>query len=476
MTTLPSSLPAPLPLDRVLAALDAHLPASLERLKALVAIPSISTDPAYAAECRRAGQWLVDDLATIGFDASLRDTPGHPMVVAHMSGPAGAPHILFYGHYDVQPVDPLDLWTTSPFEMTVAETPDGKILTGRGTADDKGQLMTFVEACRAWISVHGALPVSVSVLFEGEEESGSPSLKPFLDANADELKADAAFVCDTNMWDAQTPAISTGLRGLVGEELTITAADRDLHSGYFGGAAANPIHVLSRILADAHDTDGRITVPGLYDGVSETPDDIKAMWAGLGRSDEAFLGEVGLSVPSGEHGRSVLELTWARPTLEVNGIWGGYTGAGFKTVIPSQAHAKVSFRLVGKQDPDAVRAAFRDFVSERLPADCSVEFHAHGAGPAIQLDYDSPMLATARAVLSEEWGKPAVMIGMGGSIPIVGDFQAMLGMPSLLVGFGLADDRIHSPNEKYALTSFHKGQRSWARLLAAFADMRAMKG
>ncbi|MCU0832456.1 MAG: dipeptidase [Rhizobiaceae bacterium] len=472
----PVSSDTPAKLSRVLAALDAGLPASLERLKALVAIPSISTDPAYAGDCRRAAQWLADDLASMGFAASVRDTPGHPMVVAHRQGPMGAPHVLFYGHYDVQPVDPLDLWTTQPFDMTVADTPGGTVLTGRGTADDKGQLMTFVEACRAWINVHGELPVSVTVLFEGEEESGSPSLKPFLEAHAAELKADAALVCDTNMWDADTPAISTGLRGLVGEEITISAADRDLHSGYFGGAAANPIHILSRILADAHDADGRVTIPGFYDGVAETPDAIKAMWAGLGRSDEAFLGEVGLSVPSGEKGRSVLELTWARPTFEVNGIWGGYTGAGFKTVIAAQAHAKISFRLVGKQDPEKLRAAFRAFVRERLPADCTVEFHAHGAGPAIQLDYDSPMLQTARALLSEEWGKPAVMIGMGGSIPIVGDFQSMLGMPSLLVGFGLADDRIHSPNEKYALKSFAKGQRSWARLLAAFADRAALKG
>jgi acetylornithine deacetylase/succinyl-diaminopimelate desuccinylase-like protein len=384
--------------------------------------------------------------------------------------------VLFYGHYDVQPVDPLDLWTTSPFEMTIVDTPDGPILTGRGTADDKGQLMTFVEACRAWKAIHGGLPVAVTVLFEGEEESGSPSLKPFLEAYADELTADAALVCDTNMWNAETPAIATGLRGLVGEEVTITAADRDLHSGYFGGAAANPIHILSRILADAHDANGRVTIPGFYDGVAETPDAIKAMWAGLGRTDKAFLGEVGLSVPSGEKGRSVLELTWARPTFEVNGIWGGYTGAGFKTVIASQAHAKISFRLVGDQKPDALRAAFRDFVRARLPADCTATFDAHGSGPAIQLDYDSPMLQTARAVLGEEWEKPAVMIGMGGSIPIVGDFQSMLGMPSLLVGFGLADDRIHSPNEKYALKSFHKGQRSWARLLDALSGTTLLKG
>ena len=464
------------PIDSVLIALDEALDQSLDRLKALVAIPSISTDPAYGPDCARAAEWLVADLKTIGFEASVRPTTGQPMVVAHMAGPKAAPHILFYGHYDVQPVDPLELWTTSPFQATVIETPNGKVITGRGTSDDKGQLMTFVEACRAWKKVTGGLPISVTLLFEGEEESGSKSLQPFLHANADELKADAAFVCDTNMWDANTPSISTGLRGMVGEEINIKCADRDLHSGYFGGAAANPIHILSTLLADMHDKDGRVTIPHFYDGVTETPDDIKQMWAGLGRSDEAFLGEVGLSIPSGEKGRSVLELTWARPTLEVNGMTGGYTGPGFKTVIAAEARSKVSFRLVGTQDPEAMRANFRAFVEARIPADCSVEFINHGGGPAIQLVYDSPMLQTARSVLTEEWQTPAVLIGMGGSIPIVGDFKSKLGMDSLLVGFGLADDRIHSPNEKYSLKSFHKGQRSWARLMAAFSTMTALKG
>lgn len=463
-------------LEPVLAALDNGLDDSLARLKALIAIPSISTDPAYREACRKAADWLADDLKSIGFTASVRPTAGQPMVVAHMAGPENAPHILFYGHYDVQPVDPLELWTSSPFESSIVETPNGKVITGRGAADDKGQLMTFVEACRAWKHVSGGLPISVTVLFEGEEESGSPSLQPFLLANADELKADAAFVCDTNMWNADTPSISTGLRGMVGEEIIITAADRDLHSGYFGGAAANPIHILSKILSEMRDENGRITIPGFYDGVSETPDAIKKMWSELGRSDEAFLAEVGLAIPAGEKGRSVLELTWARPTLEVNGITGGYCGPGFKTVIAAQASAKVSFRLVGTQDPEALRNNFRAFVQARIPADCSVEFIAHGGGPAIQLGYDSPMLQTARAVLSEEWPSPAVMIGMGGSIPIVGDFKSRLGMDSLLVGFGLADDRIHSPNEKYSLKSFHKGQRSWARLMAAFSSMHALKG
>ena len=448
---------------------DSELEASLARLFELLRIPSISTDPAYKPECRRAADWLAAHLISLGFTASVRDTPGHPMVVGHHAGEReDAPHVLFYGHYDVQPVDPIELWTRDPFDPSIADL-DGarKVITGRGSSDDKGQLMTFLEACAAYKAVKGALPCRVTILFEGEEESGSPSLKPFLIANAEELKADYALVCDTGMWDSDTPAIAASLRGLVGEEFVVTAADRDLHSGMFGGAAANPIHIVADICAGLHDETGRVTLDGFYEGVEETPANIKASWDKLGRDAASFLGEVGLSLPSGEKGRSVLELTWARPTAEVNGIIGGYTGQGFKTVIPGQASAKVSFRLVGKQNPAAIRESFRAYVRSRLPADCTVEFHEHGGSPAIHLGYDSPVLQKAQSALSDEWPKPAIMVGMGGSIPIVGDFQTMLGMESLLVGFGLSDDRIHSPNEKYELKSFHKGIRSWIRILAA---------
>ena len=452
----------------VLDALDKNLDQSLARLFELVRIKSISTDPAFKDECRKAAEWLVADLKSIGFEASVRDTPGHPMVVAHHDGPAGSPHVLFYGHYDVQPVDPLELWHDDPFAPAIKTGETGrKIITGRGTADDKGQLMTFVEACRAYKQVHGTLPCRISILFEGEEESGSPSLKPFLDANAEELKADFAMVCDTGMWDAETPAICVGLRGLVGQEITIHAANRDLHSGEFGGAAANPIRILARVLADIHDENGRVTIPGFYDGVEETPSQILKSWEGLGETAESFLGPIGLSIPAGEKGRSVLELVWARPTAEFNGISGGYEGKGFKTVIAAKASAKVSFRLVHKQDPEKIDRAFQEFVRARIPADCSVEFHPHGGSPAIQLSYDSPFLVKAKSALTDEWGKDALTLAMGGSIPIVGDFQKFLGMESLMIGFGLSDDRIHSPNEKYELSSFHKGQRSWARVLDA---------
>ena len=458
-------------LSPVLDRADQNLPSSLDNLFELLRIKSISTDPDYKAECRKAAEWLVAYLNSLGFKASVRDTPGHPMVVAHHdAGSADAPHVLFYGHYDVQPVDPIELWESDPFAPAIKDLGNGrKILVGRGTSDDKGQLMTFVEAVRAYKETRGALPVRITILFEGEEESGSPSLKPFLEANATELKADFALVCDTGMWDGDTPAISAGLRGLVGEEIVITAADRDLHSGIYGGAAANPIHILTDILAGLHDETGRITLAGFYEGVEETPANIKASWETLGLTAEKFLGEIGLAIPSGEKGRSVMELTWARPTAEVNGITGGYTGAGFKTVIAAKASAKVSFRLVGQQNPAAIRESFRTYVRSKIPGDCSVEFHEHGGSPAIQLSYDSPALTKAKTALSNEWPKPAIVIGMGGSIPIVGDFQRMLGMESLLIGFGLSDDRIHSPNEKYELRSYHKGIRSWVRVLDALA-------
>lgn len=458
-------------LDAVLTYIDQNLELSIERLFDLLRIKSISTDPEFANECKSAAQVLVADLNSIGFDAKLHETPGHPMVVAHHDGPSGAPHVLFYGHYDVQPVDPLNLWDEPPFEPSIKEMPDGsKQMTGRGTSDDKGQLMTFVEACRAWKAETGSLPIKVTIFFEGEEESGSPSLIPFLEQNKELLKADFALVCDTGMWDRDTPAISTALRGLLGEEIIVKAASRDLHSGMYGSAAANPIRILNRILAGLHDDNGRVTVPGFYDGVPETPDDIKEMWNNLGFSEAEFLGDIGLSIPAGENGRSVLEQVWARPTCEMNGIIGGYTGEGFKTVIPAIASAKVSFRLVGTQDPLAIRKSFREYVTNAIPADCSVEFLDHGASPAVHLGYDMPAMKKAALALDDEWGKDTALIGMGGSIPVVGHFQDVLSIESLLVGFAQDDDRIHSPNEKYELKSFHKGARSWARIMQALAE------
>ncbi|MFL5072352.1 MAG: M20/M25/M40 family metallo-hydrolase [Xanthobacteraceae bacterium] len=456
--------------NAVLNRIDADLDQSLERLFAFLRIPSISTDPAYKDHCRLAADHIAADLASIGFTTSVRPTAGHPVVIGAAGNGAG-PHVLFYGHYDVQPVDPLDLWETPPFEPRLAKLAGGrKIIVARGACDDKGQVMTFVEACRAFKAVTGSLPLGIKIVIEGEEECGSKSLPAFVEASAAELKADLALVCDTNMWDAGTPAITTSLRGLVYEEVTIHAADRDLHSGLFGGAAQNPIRVLTRILAAIHDDDGRITIPGFYGGVHELPTDIRRQWEALGLEPESFLGQVGLKIPAGEKDRLLIEQLSSRPTCDVNGIVGGYTGEGSKTVIPAQASAKVSFRLVGDQDPERIRDAFRAFVRARLPADCRAEFISHAAAPAIALDWGMPALGAARRALAEEWGKDAALIGSGASIPIVADFKRMLGMDTLLIGFGLDDDRIHSPNEKYDLASFHHGIRSWARILAALAE------
>ena len=448
----------------VLARIDAELPAALDRLMALLRIPSISTDPAYAADCAHAADWLVEDLRTLGFEASSRPTPGHPMVVAH--GGTGGPHLLFYGHYDVQPVDPLDLWDRPPFDPAIEEGPRGPLIRARGASDDKGQLMTFIEAMRAWKAVHGRLPCRITIFLEGEEESGSPSLIPFLQENAEELRADIAMICDTGLFESTVPAIVTMLRGLLGEELTIHGPSKDLHSGMYGGAAINPIRVLSRVLANLHDDQGRVQVPGFYDGVDELPDAIRAQWQALAFDHATFLGDVGLSVPAGEVDRTPLEMIWSRPTAEVNGIRGGYAGDGFKTVLPAEASAKVSFRLVSRQDPFAIREAFRDWVRAQLPADCTVEFHGHGNSPAGVMQIDHPAFESARAALSEEWGRPAAYVGCGGSIPIAGYFKTHLGMDAMLLGFGRDDDQIHSPNEKYDVESFHKGIRSWARVLA----------
>ncbi|MCK0139095.1 M20/M25/M40 family metallo-hydrolase [Aliiroseovarius sp. F47248L] len=453
-------------LDPVLDRIDADLPDAIDRLLALLRIPSISTDPAYAVECQKAADWLVNDLKTIGFQADKRQTPGHPMVVAHADGPADAPHLMFYGHYDVQPVDPLELWDTPPFEPALEDTPAGKVIRGRGSSDDKGQLMTFVEACRAWIAVHGSLPARVSLFFEGEEESGSPSLIPFMEENRDELTTDIALICDTGLFESKTPAIITQLRGMSCEDFTITGPDRDLHSGMYGGIAMNPIRILTRALADLHDDTGRITLPGFYNGVEELSDEIRAQWQGLGFDHAAFLGDVGLKHPAGEQDRMPIEMLWSRPTCDVNGIWGGYTGDGFKTVLPSKASAKVSFRLVGKQDPDAIRKTFRAYLEKRLPEGFTIEYRTEKGSPAAQVSTDNPMFEQARKALSEEWGMPAAFAGCGGSIPIAGYFKDILGVDAMLIGFGKDDDNIHSPNEKYDLESFHKGIRSWARILA----------
>jgi acetylornithine deacetylase/succinyl-diaminopimelate desuccinylase-like protein len=456
-------------LDAALAQVDEGLEHSLARLFELLRIKSISTDPAYAKDCQRAADWLAAELEGLDFAASARPTPGHPVVVAHGPEQAG-PHVLFYAHYDVQPVDPLNLWDTDPFEPVIVDRDGRKVIVARGASDDKGQMLTFIEACRAWKTATGSLPIRISMMLEGEEESGGKNLPPFMRDNAAELKADIALVCDTDMWDRQTPSITTMLRGLVADEVEIVAADKDLHSGMFGNAARNPNQLLAEIIASLRAPDGSVTLPGFYDDVAEISSELKAQWAGLGFDERAFLGGVDLSVPAGEQGRSVLEQIWARPTCEINGMSGGYIGDGFKTVIPARASAKISFRLVSGQDPQKIRDAFRAHVQSMLPADVTVNFTAHGGSPAITVPADGDFLRQALGGLTDEWGKQAVITGSGGSIPVAGDFKSILGLDTLLIGFAQIDDQIHSPNEKYDLESFHRGIRSWVRVLGALAQ------
>lgn len=455
----------------VIQQVNDNLPHAVKRLFALLEIPSISTDPAYNDQTRQAAQFMVDDLASIGFDTKLHDTDGHPMVTAHYPGPDedNVPHVLYYGHYDVQPPDPLDLWNSPPFEPTLVDSEHGKSIVARGAVDDKGQLMTFVEAFRAWMAVHGSLPIKVTILLEGEEESGSPSLDPFLEANKEMLTADTCIVCDTGMWDVNTPAITYMLRGLVYTEVTLKGPSHDLHSGMYGGAVVNPINALTKVLSQLHNDDGVVQIPGFYDDVLPLSEEEIKQWETLGFDELEFLGTAGYKEPFGEKGRSTLERIWARPTCDINGIWGGYTGAGAKTVIGAQASAKVSCRLVANQDPDKIFESLKQFFQQRTPPGCKWEIQSHGVSPAIRVPTDSPYLQAAMAGLSETYSKDAVLIGTGGSIPLVGSIQRILGFDSLLIGFGLDDDRVHSPNEKFEMRCFEMGIKSHVAILEQLA-------
>ena len=461
------------PLQAVLDHIEAGLGETRARWFDLLRIPSVSAQPVHGADCAAAAAWLCRELAAIGFDAKVMPTAGHPVVLAHHAGTQPGPRLLYYGHYDVQPAEPLDLWTSPPFEPVLSEGPNGLRISARGAVDDKGQVMMWLEALRGWHAVAGGPPCPVTVLIEGEEEVGSLNLEPFLAEHRAVLACDIAIISDTGMWDVNTPAVTTRLRGLVYTELTLRAAERDLHSGLFGGSALNPINALTHILGDLHDADGRIQLPGFYDGIAEPSPAQAAQWEAMGFDEAAFLGGVGLSSPVGERGRPALERMWARPTADINGIWGGYAGAGSKTVIAAEASAKVSFRLVPGQDPAAVFTAFQQFVAERTPPDARVSFELFGTAPGIEIPTDSRWVQAARAALADEYGRPAVLMGSGGSIPVVESMRRLLGVDSLLVGFGLADDQVHSPNEKFDWVCFHHGLRSHARLLAAISAQGA---
>ncbi len=459
-------------IGNILDRADANFDGSLAALFELLRIPSVSAQPQHAPDCRRAAEWVRDRLAALGFSATLEATPGQPIVLAHHPGPNGyaGPHILFYGHYDVQPPDPLALWASPPFEPHLVDGPRGKRIVARGAVDDKGQTMMFLEALRAWQETGRGVPARITAVIEGEEEVGSVNLDPFLQAHREALSADIAVISDTNMWDIDTPAITTRLRGLVYTQITLSGPTRDLHSGLFGGSALNPINALTRILGDLHDAEGQVQIPGFYDDVDEPAPELARQWDALGFNEGAFLGSVGLSDPAGELGRPALQRLWARPTADINGIWGGYTGPGSKTVIASEASAKLSFRLVPGQVPDAVIAGLKRFLAERAPSGARIKVEVFGASPGIAVPAGSPWVRAAEAALAEEYGRPAVLIGSGGSIPVVESLKRLLGLDSLLMGFGLDDDQIHSPNEKFELRCFHHGIRSHARLLGKLSS------
>jgi len=470
MTTTPATQTC----TQVLAHAEEHLKESLERVFEILRIPSVSTDPAHDEDVLRAAEWFSEEFEAIGFTSRVVKTPGHPVVLAEYPAPEGAATILYYGHYDVQPADPIELWHTPPFEPTIVDDEHGGRIVARGANDDKGQVMTFLEAFRAWYETTGSLPVGIKVILEGEEESGSPSLDGFLKAHAGDLAADVCVITDTGMWDATTPAITTMLRGMVYSEFTITGPAMDLHSGMYGGAVRNPVNVLAGIVGAMHDAEGRITIDGFYDNVQEPAAEVRADWDGLGFDESTFMDSAGLaSGDGGEHDRSMLERVWSRPTLDANGIFGGYTGEGAKTIIPSEATVKISCRLVPGQDPEAIRTALESFVQERIPTGWSLKVQNHGCNPAVVVPNDSPWLKAARDGLAVAYEKPAVVVGCGGSIPAVGSIRALLDIDALLVGFGLDDDLIHSPNEKYDLRCFTGGLRSQIGMLDAFSRMPA---
>jgi len=456
--------------DAATAYLREHDAEHLAQLDDFLRIESVSADPGRNEDVRRAAQWIVDELTRLGVErATIHETSAHPIVTAEwMHAGADAPTVLVYCHYDVQPADPLDEWIRPPFEPRH----EGERVYARGAGDDKGQLFMHLKAVEAWMRTVGRLPVNLRFFFEGDEEVGSEPVEQFIVDHADLLHADVCVVSDGDTFDDDgTPAIGYGLRGIAYWEVRVHGPRQDVHSGQYGGGVDNPANVLVRMLASMVDGDGRVTVPGFYDDVRDLTDDERAAYAALPFSEDGWRGETGVrAAMDGETGYTLLERLSARPTFDINGIWGGYSGAGFKTVLPGEAHAKVSFRLVSRQDPERILTAFRAWAEAQLPADCGIVWHDDIQGsPASVMEIGDPAFDAARIALTEEWGRPAAYIGSGGSIPIAGHFKTCLGMDAMLIGFGRDDDQIHSPNEKYDLDCFRKGIRSWARILAKIA-------
>ena len=438
-------------------------PRFLNELKDLLRIPSVSTLPENKADCRRTAELLVAELTRIGMQgARLIETEGHPMVYAEWLKAPGKPTVLCYGHYDVQPAEPLDEWVTPPFEPTER---DGNLY-ARGAADDKGQVWAQIKAMESLLATEGKLPINVRVLFEGEEEVGGEGIAEFVASKPAELKADFALVSDTELFAPGLPTLCVGLRGMIYTEIEIKGAKNDLHSGMYGGAAPNPFFALAQILAKLKDDDGRILIPGFYDEIiPPSPEELRA-WHSLPFDEEHYrITEVGSPQLVGEAGYSVLERTWARPTLDVHGIPGGFTGAGAKTVIPAKALAKVSMRLVPGMVPAKSFELYKKYVESIAPAGVEIEVRLIHSGDPCLIPVNNKYIQAATKALEEVWGKETVFVRSGGSIPIVGDFERHLGVPSVMMGFGLPDDNIHAPNEKFCLKNYELGIESVIRFL-----------
>jgi len=457
-------------LKAIIQSISDDQPQAIERLKQFLAIASVSTDPAYKQDTHRAARWVCDTLKGLGLESNIHPTLGHGIVLAHNHAdnfPSNTPHILFYGHYDVQPPDPLDEWTTPAFEPAIRN----QAVYARGASDDKGQVCCFLEALRAWITIHGKLPLRVTVLIEGEEECGSVNLQSFIDSHREQLNADIAVISDTTMWDPQTIAITYGLRGLLYFDVQLHHANRDLHSGMYGGVMANPATMLTKVLGKLFDNDHRVTIPGFYDDVLPVTHDERARWADLQFNAQSLLDLVGVQQDHGESGFTVLERKWARPSCDINGLYGGYGGAGAKTIIPSYAGAKVSFRLAPNQDPKKIALQFTRWLESHNVHGCRWQITDLGQADPVVVSADSPFVAAASRAIETCLGKPPVLVREGATIPVVADFKNALGIDSLLIGFGLSDDCIHAPNEKFNLDCFELGCRTHAALLGELASL-----
>jgi acetylornithine deacetylase/succinyl-diaminopimelate desuccinylase-like protein len=452
-------------LDDVLHYLDAHQDEHLQQLCAFLRIPSISTQPEHAGHIADAVAFLTGELQSLGLQPEVIATERHPLIYAQSPQREGLPTLLFYGHYDVQPVDPVDLWASPPFMPQIR---DGWIY-ARGASDDKGQMYSHIKAIEGFLRTGTSLPVNIKCIFEGEEECGGRSIYSYVSENPEKLSCDMVVVSDTHLYDENTPAICTSLRGLCYLEIRVKGPAIDLHSGIFGGAVRNPADALCRIISRLKDEEGRIQIPGFYDKVLTVGEDFRQEMAGLNYSDARVMEETGAPEVFGEAGFSSLERMWVRPTCDVNGIWSGYTGHGAKTVIPALAAAKVSLRLVPNQDPEAVKAAFIAYIQSICPTGVSVEVEDFGGAKPVLLPRDSALIRAGKSALEKGFGKKAIFMGDGGSIPIVGTFQESLLAPVLLIGYGLPTDNIHSPNERFRLSHYYQGIRTTALLLAEVA-------